>query len=384
MNRLLFLIPLLALGLGSCGIEEAVRRNDDRYAKPGVLDMPLTGIYKTYQYKFLDKYRVTHQWPNTSACTYSAYERPSQIPDKRTLFYDVLDIYEEGNVTKQRGSTAHFNRFVRSVTSEERFYTDAYGQRKSHPSQETGFRPLCFESWWTATHSLSLLLHKMTLAEFEAKFTQRYPEGRWSSKTVDGRLWRVQETDRQHLRPRRGVGGPYQMWVTAIGNSGYVIGLEMTASQDSLAYPQFFDALEAVYSHLIGSVRIEPLNQAVSNAKEENIFPRAMRACLEVSGEQQSQRVEVPTEGGAGQEKAVRDLVEKLRRGSTTSYKTSAILVVGENQETTAGVAEAALHEIRTDSKRSVHQLCVAANRNAHTSLSAVAEASGIKLIFVP
>lgn len=382
MKRSVFLIALLALGLTGCGIEEALRRNDDRYARPGALDMPLTGIYKTYQYRFLDKYRLAHQWLNTSACDYSAHERPGQVPDKRTLFYDVFDIYEEGNVTKQRGSVMRFNNFVRSVISEERFYTDAYGQRKSHPSQETGFRPLCYESWWTASHALSLRLHKLTLAEFEVKFSERYPEGRWSSKTVDGRLWRVQETDQQHLRPRRGVGGPYQMWVTAIGDSGYVIGLEMTASQDSLAYPQFFDALEAVYRHLIESVRIEPLNQATGSDKEENIFPLAMRACAKISGEQQLQLVDVPTEGG--HKGAVRDLVEKLRLGSTTSYKTTAILVVGERPEATASVAAAALREIRADSKRSVHQLCVVADQNARTSLSVAASAAGIKLIFVP
>lgn len=258
--RLLLILPLV-FSLSSCGIEEAIRRNDDRYAKPGAMDMPLTGIYKTYQYKFLDTYRVTHQWPNTSACGYAALERPSQTLGKRTLFYDVLDVFEERGVTKQRDTKAYFNKYVRSVISEEKYYTDAYGQRKSHPSQETGFRPLCFESWWTASHSLSLRLHKLTLAEFETMFTKLYPEGRWSSKTLDGRLWRVQETDRQHLRPRRGVGGPYQTWVTTIGDTGYVIALEMTASQDSLAYPQFFDALEAVYRRLIGSVRIEPLSR---------------------------------------------------------------------------------------------------------------------------
>ena len=146
-----------------------------------------------------------------------------------------------------------------SVISPERFYTDAYGERKSHPSREVGFRPLCFESWWGPSLSLSLRLHKLSMPEFEAMYSQLYPEGRWSWKVLEGRRWRVQETDRQHLRPRKGVGGPYQTWITPIGDSGYAIALEMTASQDSLAYPKFFDALEQVYRRLIASVRIEPL-----------------------------------------------------------------------------------------------------------------------------
>ncbi|SMB21512.1 exported protein of unknown function [Sterolibacterium denitrificans] len=281
---------LVAMGsIAGCSAENFIRKNDDQYAKPSVTDSPLTDVYKTYQYKLLDKYRVTHQWL-FSGCGYSAYERPSQELDKHTFFYDVLDIYEEVNITKQRGSTKHFNNFIRSVKHQQPIYTpttkeeaeasvtaalerarrgsrtDIYESpppdtRKPirYEEMEIGFRPLCFESWWTTSHSLSLRLHKLTLAEFEAMFTKLYPESRWSTKTLDGRLWRVQETDRQHLRPRRGVGGPYQTWVTAIGDSGYVIGLEMTASQDSLTYPQFFDALEAVYHHLISSVRIEPL-----------------------------------------------------------------------------------------------------------------------------
>ena len=57
--------------LGGCGIEEGIKRNDERYLKPGALDLPLTNVYDTYQYKFLDKYRITHQWPHTAGtCKY--------------------------------------------------------------------------------------------------------------------------------------------------------------------------------------------------------------------------------------------------------------------------------------------------------------------------
>lgn len=254
---------LTVVMLGGCGIEDAIKRNDDRYMQPGALDLPLTGYYDVHAYKLLDRYRIRHEWPTgAGGCAYRGTPTLNRPDRFRGEIFVGRDIFEENGKTWLRfeGMKPYdFDRYVRSVISEEKSYTDAYGQRKSHPSQETGFRPLCFESWWTASHSLSLRLHKLTLAEFETMFTKLYPEGRWSSKTLDGRLWRVQETDRQHLRPRRGVGGPYQTWVTTIGDTGYVIALEMTASQDSLAHPQFFDALEAVYRRLIGSLRIEPL-----------------------------------------------------------------------------------------------------------------------------
>jgi hypothetical protein len=39
--------------LTGCGIEAAIKRNDDRYMQPGALDMPLTGFYNTYQFHLL-------------------------------------------------------------------------------------------------------------------------------------------------------------------------------------------------------------------------------------------------------------------------------------------------------------------------------------------
>lgn len=119
---------------------------------------------------------------------------------------------------------------------------------------------LCHESWWTTSHSLSLRLHKLSMAEFEAMFSKRYPEGKWSSQVLSGRPWRVQETSIENLRPRRGVGGPYRTWVTAIGDTGYVIALEMTASQDSMKFPKAHAAIEEAYRHLINSVKVETVN----------------------------------------------------------------------------------------------------------------------------
>ncbi len=59
--------------LGGCGIEEGIKHNDERYLKPGALDLPLTNVYDTYQYKFLDKYRITHLWPTSAgACKYGS------------------------------------------------------------------------------------------------------------------------------------------------------------------------------------------------------------------------------------------------------------------------------------------------------------------------
>ncbi|HMM55780.1 MAG TPA: hypothetical protein PKC23_12265 [Candidatus Desulfobacillus sp.] len=259
----LILAVFMALALSACGIEEVIKRNDDRYARPGALDLPLTQIYETYQYKFLDKYRVTHQWLNTSNCDYAKLERPG-VGGKRSYFYDVLDIYEENGIAWQRGNGNKKFTLKRYVTSDfyvGKTYVDVTGRLARHPDAETGYRPICFESWWGPSHAIDLYLYKMSLATFEERYSQRYPEGRWSDKVRNGRQWRVQETGRDRLRPRRGVDGPYLLWVTNVADTGYVIAIEMTASQDSLANPRFFDALEAVFYHLVDSVKVEPLRQ---------------------------------------------------------------------------------------------------------------------------
>ncbi|HMM55833.1 MAG TPA: hypothetical protein PKC23_12530 [Candidatus Desulfobacillus sp.] len=256
----LILAVFMALALSACGIEEVIKRNDDRYARPDAMDSPLTGVYKTYQYKFLDRYRVTHQWLE-SGCRYAAIERP-KVDGKRSYFYDVLDIYEENGIAWQRGDKKYsLKRYVTSDFYVGKTYVDVTGRLARHPDKEAGYEPICYESWWGPSHAIKLHLNKLSLAAFEERYSQRYPEGRWSDKVRNGRQWRVQETGRDRLRPRRGVGGPYLLWVTNVADTGYVIAIEMTASQDSLANPRFFDALEAVFYHLVDSVKVEPLLQ---------------------------------------------------------------------------------------------------------------------------
>ena len=136
------------LFLWGCGIEEAVRRNDDRYARPGAMDSPLTGIYNTYQFHLLDRYSVTHQWLE-SGCRYRGVERKEITSGARSRFFVGRDIYEENGKTWLRfeGMTPFdFDRYVRSVkyTSQER--------GREVEVIDIGFRPVCLDSWWVTSH----------------------------------------------------------------------------------------------------------------------------------------------------------------------------------------------------------------------------------------
>lgn len=127
---------------------------------------------------------------------------------------------------------------------------------------EVGFKPLCFESWWTSSHYLRLRIQKRSLAEFEGVFSERFPEGKWRSESLNGLSWRVQQVPSNQLRLRRpnGLGGPYHAWLTALGDSGYVMSIEMGASKESLDHSKAHADIEAVLKHLVSSLQVTRLN----------------------------------------------------------------------------------------------------------------------------
>jgi hypothetical protein len=61
-NKAAIFVSCLALlaTLSACGVEQAVKRNDDRYMQPGALDAPLTGVNDTYCINF---------WTSTASLT---------------------------------------------------------------------------------------------------------------------------------------------------------------------------------------------------------------------------------------------------------------------------------------------------------------------------
>lgn len=282
---------------GGCGVvEETVRRNDDRYAQPGAMDSPLTGIYKTYQFNLLDKYRVTHQWLE-SGCSYRGVEQKGSTPGKRSYLYIGRDIFEKDGKTWLRfeGMTPFdFDRFVRSVKQQVPIYApptkeeleasnkalweqiersrktgrmesatpDSTGRKPiRYEEKEFGYRALCGETWQATNHSLTVFLHKRDLVSWRAIWTERNPKGKWSERRVGANVWLAQETAEQDFKPKppNGFGGHFQTWLLPIGDTGYTLALELSANQESLKYPDAHARFQAAFRHLIESVKIEPL-----------------------------------------------------------------------------------------------------------------------------
>lgn len=60
-------------------------------------------------------------------------------------------------------------------------------------------------------------------------------------------------------RPLNGLGGPYQAWLVALGDTGYAMSFEMGASKESLVDPSAHAAIERVLHRLVNSLKVERL-----------------------------------------------------------------------------------------------------------------------------
>lgn len=247
---------LAAAMLCGCGIEEGIKRNDDRYARPGAMDSPLSGIYNTYQFGLLDRYRVTHQWTQ-SGCGYRGIEIPKANSGVPGRSFVGRDIFEENGKTWLRfeGMKPYdFDRYVRSV----KYISKERGREGE--IMEVGFKALCGDTWQVTNHSFTLYLHKRDLVGWRAIWTEKSPKGKWSERRIGANVWHVQETDEQDFEPKLvGFGGPFQTWLLPIGDTGYILALKLSANQESLKYPDAHARFQAAFRHLIESVKIEPL-----------------------------------------------------------------------------------------------------------------------------
>jgi hypothetical protein len=268
-NRLLVLAALFLLA--GC-VSEVIRINDDRYLKPGALDAPLTGYYDVYQYKFLDKYRVTHDWLRIGNCSYRKLQTLNRPDAFRGDIYAVRDIYEENGKTWQRFDPPlkpyDFDHFVRSL--KETVPVMEAGKQVGTRERENGLSTMCFESWAGTSHSLVLRLHKRDLSTWRTLWSQYNPAGRWSEQQVGNNKWYVLQNQEIDLDASGKSGGWFQSWLLPIGDTGYTIGMQLGATQQSLKIPKAHAQFQTIFRHLIESVKIEALTPQIQAELAQN------------------------------------------------------------------------------------------------------------------
>lgn len=270
--KYVFLMGMLALfaALSACGFvsqQLADKAREDQLLKPGAMDRNLTNVYDTYQFKFLDKYRITHEWPrNSKGCQYAGLPTLNVNDGFHGEFYAIRDIYETNGSTKQRGAhpSWEFNRFVREKYTRLIPEFDAAGKKTGRmlEKEETGLEPVCFEAWVGTSHTLILRLHKRDLATWKALWSDYNPSGKWAQKQVNGIYWWVLENEEKDLQST-GTGGWFQSWLTPIGDTDYTLAIQLGANKQSLQFPQAHANFQSMFRHLIESVKIEeiePLN----------------------------------------------------------------------------------------------------------------------------
>lgn len=256
----------LIIHIGGCSFvnqQLADKANETKLLKAGALDAKVTGVYDTYQVKFLDQYRITHEWPrNSNGCQYASSPTLGISNGYQGEFYVGKDIYEDGNVTKQRDvhPTWNFDRFVRSKKVTGRCPADSPNCDYGGKVFEKGLTPMCLQVWAGSSHSLTYYFFKRTVTEWKKILPEWGFLQPATKKTVGNNTWYVYQSDLQAPKINQ-VSGPFQMWILPVGTSDYTIALQLNANQNSLNSPEAHSQMQAIYRDLIESVTIEKVEQ---------------------------------------------------------------------------------------------------------------------------
>jgi hypothetical protein len=279
--RSIILIMSMAGSLSACGFvsqQLADKAREEQLLAPGALDTGIASNFDEYQMKFLDRYRVRHSWPVTSACKYSQLRTKYKRGEiSYGDVYIVDDIYEDEMSTKQREAAPTWNldRFVRSQKRMVPIFAQRNGviyagETVGYEEKEEGLRPLCFQAWGGINQHVALELFKRTVPEWDEwlNLHSRKPWGQLTegatktTEVINGNTWTVYKAP---LQPRKinTISGPYLQCITPVGDTGYSISLELGANQESLDNPKAFAAMEAMFRRLLESVKVDPLTPAI-------------------------------------------------------------------------------------------------------------------------
>ena len=261
-------IVLTFVGLGvlaslsACGFaagQLADKAKEVQLLKPGALDASLTGYNDTYKINFLDKYRITHDWiTNSNGCGYAKLPGQGRTTERyKGETYTVLDVYEDGDVTKQRGAgTSNFDKYVRSkkVMAPVWETVDGVRQKVGEKEIENGWTPVCFYAWAGGQRHITLDLFKSSFADRIKVAERRAGTNRYVQ--IGSNKWWVRTVTIPADRANFSGG---EVWVLPVGDSGYSMTFTLGTGSTSLQSTGFDAALQASFTRLIESVKVDAL-----------------------------------------------------------------------------------------------------------------------------
>ena len=265
MKKLLLTVvsaTALAASASACGFvvqQVADKAGEDRLLKPGALDASLTGYNDTYKINFLDKYRITHDWiTNSNGCGYAKLPGQGRTTERyKGEMFTVLDVYEDGDVTKQRGAgTSNFDKYVRSKKVMAPVWETVNGvrQKVGEKEIENGLTPVCFYAWAGGQRHITLYLFKSSLADQIKVAERRAGTNRYVQ--IGSNKWWVRTVTIPADRANSSGG---EVWVLPVGDSGYSMTFTLGTGSTSLQSTGFDAALQASFTRLIESVKVDAL-----------------------------------------------------------------------------------------------------------------------------
>lgn len=262
-SSIIVIIAACIFSLNACGFASDQLKDkaeEDRLLKPGALDSPISEVYNRYTYEFLDRYKITHDFIRVSGCEYRGKPRVGITLGTNFELREVYDIFEQDNHTYQRAyqtkdvnhlNPANFDRYTRAE-----FTTEPSQSGKVYTYK--GFMPVCLQSWGATSHVLTVKLYKKDLSTWKSDLARVNPKGSFSEEIINGNKWLVQTNNIEAASINGDTGGAYLHYSTAIGGTGYTLTMQLGANQSSLKYPQTHAQMQAIFKHLIESVKIEP------------------------------------------------------------------------------------------------------------------------------
>lgn len=260
MSKILW--ATLVLALSGCGFVTGQlkdKADEERLLKPGALDVPIASRYRTYSYKFLGKYKITHDWTFAGSCQYGSVEDRST--GKTVYTGDILEVGENIYVDRESQSYPIDSRYPKGTKNLnlDRFVhpewqsTDGKGKILTRK----GFTPICAQGWVGTSHSLSINLVKLSLSDAIKRYTE--PAVPLQEVQIGGNAWIAQNVP---LIPREinTIAGSFLSWLLPVKDTGYTLVFELGANQDSLKHPEAHARMQEIFRHLVESVKIEPID----------------------------------------------------------------------------------------------------------------------------
>ena len=264
-------IVLTFVGLGvlaslsACGFaagQLADKAQEVQLLKPGALDASLTGVRDTYQFKFLNKLRITHDWPrNSNGCAYRARPTLDVRNGFSSEFFAVADIFELDDSTYQSVADLgrpprNFDQSVRSKKVMAPVWETVNGvrQKVGEKEIENGWTPVCFYAWAGGQRHITLDLFKSSLADRIKVAERRAGTNRYVQ--IGSNKWWVRTVTIPADRANSSGG---EVWVLPVGDSGYSMTFTLGTGSTSLQSTGFDAALQATFTRLIESVKVDAL-----------------------------------------------------------------------------------------------------------------------------